>query len=116
MRQAATIPKATETTAIATAASPAIAAAAWHVYMIATQAGTLYTGITTDLARRLQEHRSGSRGARYFKMSAATRIVYCEQQPSRSDALRREAAIKRMTRSEKLALIAAAGTAATVTA
>lgn len=82
-------------------------AAAWQVYIVANAAGALYTGITTDLARRLSEHREGRRGARFFRFAAAARLLYFEQHDSRSGASRREAAIKRMSRRAKLALIAA---------
>lgn len=77
----------------------------WVVYIVQTGSGTLYTGITTDAQRRFREHRSGKRGARFFRLSPASEIVYREVQPDRATASRREAAIKKMTRSQKLALI-----------
>jgi putative endonuclease len=77
----------------------------WTVYMIESESGKLYTGITNDLHRRLQEHQSGSRGARFFHFSDAKAVVYQESQPNRSEATKREAAIKRLNRQQKLALI-----------
>jgi putative endonuclease len=78
----------------------------WYVYIVATARGSLYTGITTDVERRFGEHRGGQRGARYFRLAAAARILHVEAHESRSSASKREAAIKKMTRAEKLALAA----------
>ena len=80
----------------------------WHVYIVSTARGSLYTGITTDVERRFGEHRRGQRGARYFRLAAAARVLYVEAHESRSSASKREAAIKKMNRTDKLALIAAA--------
>lgn len=79
------------------------------MYIVANATGALYTGITTDLARRLGEHRGGRRGARFFRFAAAARLLYTEQCESRASASRREAAIKRLSRADKLALIGATG-------
>lgn len=79
----------------------------WTVYIIRCDDGTLYTGITTDLARRLGEHSSGPRGARYFNGRNPMRIEYSECGHSRSTASRRESEIKRLSRTDKLRLIAA---------
>lgn len=78
----------------------------WYVYILRCGDGTLYTGCTDDVDRRLAAHRSG-RGAKYTRGRLPLTLVYREAQPGRSAALRREAAIKRMTRSEKLRLIEA---------
>ena len=75
------------------------------VYILRCGDGTLYTGCTNDLPRRLQAHQSG-RGAKYTR-SLPVELVYQEAVPDRSAALRREAAIKRLDRRRKLALIAA---------
>lgn len=80
-------------------------ASRWQVYILAAASGALYTGITTDVARRRREHADGRRGARFFRFAAAARLVYLEPQVSRSSASKREAAIKRLTRQQKLALI-----------
>jgi len=76
----------------------------WHVYVLRCADGTLYTGITTDLARRVEEHNSGE-GARYTASRGPVALVYDEAAPDRSAASRREAAIKKLSRAEKLALI-----------
>ena len=83
----------------------------WYVYIIEADDGTLYTGITTDLGRRWREHRKGGRGARYFRGRQPRAYAYVEGVGDRAEASRREAAIKRLRRVDKLALIAAgAGT------
>ena len=78
----------------------------WWVYILRCGDGTLYTGCTNDLPRRLQAHQSG-RGAKYTRSRLPVELVYQEAVPDRSAALRREAAIKRMDRRAKQALIAA---------
>ncbi len=77
----------------------------WVVYIIETESGKLYTGITTDLNRRFQEHSEKKRGAKFFSVSAPKRILFRENHSSRSEASIREAEIKRMKRSQKLELI-----------
>ena len=67
--------------------------------------GTLYTGITDDVERRLAAHRAG-RGAKYTRGRGPLELVYLEQVPDKSAALRRELAVKALPRSKKLALIA----------
>ena len=70
--------------------------------------GTLYTGITTDVARRVAEHNGDSGlGARYTRSRRPVALVYVESADSRAQASRREAAIKRLDRARKLALSAA---------
>jgi putative endonuclease len=69
--------------------------------------GSLYTGITTDLVRRLAEHNGdGPAGARYTRSRRPVLLVYREDASNRSDASQREAAIKRLDRARKLALCA----------
>ena len=75
------------------------------VYMVECRDGTLYTGWTTDLAKRVSAHSSG-RGAKYTRSRAPVRLVYAEACAGKSAALRREAAIKKLTRAQKLALAA----------
>lgn len=77
---------------------------AWFVYMLRCGDGSLYTGCTNDLPRRLEAHRSG-RGAKYTRSRLPVALVYREAVADRSAALRREAAVKRLTRRQKLALI-----------
>lgn len=79
---------------------------AWSVYMLLCGDGTLYTGCTSDMARRLAVHRSG-KGAKYTRSRLPVSLAYREDSPDRSAALRREAEIKRLTRQQKLNLIAA---------
>lgn len=75
----------------------------WTVYLARCRDGTLYTGITTDPDRRLAEHNSGG-GAAYTRSRLPIALVYQEEVLSRSCALRREHAIKRLTRAGKEAL------------
>lgn len=77
----------------------------WTVYIVSGRDGALYTGITTDLQRRLHEHNHTTRGARWCRGRRPVSLRWSETRESRGDALRREAEIKRLTREEKLALI-----------
>jgi putative endonuclease len=81
--------------------------AEWTVYMIRCSDGSLYTGVTTDLERRFREHATGVRGARYFNGRSPVAVVYREAGHDRSSASRREAAIKKLSREEKLRLVQA---------
>lgn len=74
------------------------------VYMVECADGTLYTGWTNRLEQRLAAHNSG-RGAKYTRSRRPVRLVWSETQPDCSSALRREAAVKRLSRQEKLALV-----------
>jgi putative endonuclease len=76
------------------------------VYLLRCRDGSLYTGITNDLARRLAKHRAGTASA-YTRSRRPLVLAYHEPQPDRGAALRREAAIRRLSRREKLALCAA---------
>ncbi|HEX5964182.1 MAG TPA: GIY-YIG nuclease family protein [Gemmatimonadales bacterium] len=76
----------------------------WTVYLARCNDGTLYTGITTDLKRRLAEHNSGC-GASYTRSRAPIVLVYWEPADDQSGALRRERAIKRLSRTEKEKLV-----------
>ena len=76
----------------------------WYVYMLRCGDGTLYTGITDDIPRRLAAHRAG-KGAKYTRGRGPLELVYQERVPDKSAALRREAAIKRLRRREKERLI-----------
>jgi putative endonuclease len=75
----------------------------WTVYLARCGDGTLYTGVTTDPERRLAEHNRGC-GAAYTRSRLPVELIYLERVGSRSHALRREHAIKRMSRAEKEAL------------
>lgn len=75
----------------------------WILYMLECGDGSLYTGITVDVARRLEAHRSG-KGAKYTRGRGPLTLRYQETCESYPQALRREAQIKRLPRKEKLAL------------
>jgi len=78
----------------------------WCVYLLRCRDGSLYTGITNDLPRRLRVHAAG-KASRYTRSRLPVEVVYTEPQPSKSTALKREAAIKKLRRSEKEKLLAA---------
>ena len=80
----------------------------WSIYIIEASDTSLYTGITTDVERRFQQHLQGRRGARYFNGRRPLEVVYREDGHSRSSASRREAEIKKLTRAQKRDLIEAA--------
>ncbi len=80
----------------------------WLVYLLACADGSLYCGATSDLARRLAAHQAG-RGARYTRSRLPVRVAWSEPARDQGAALRREAAVKRLTRREKLALVAGRG-------
>ncbi|MCC8029949.1 MAG: GIY-YIG nuclease family protein [Lachnospiraceae bacterium] len=75
-----------------------------YTYMLECGDGSIYTGWTNDIEKRLASHRSGS-GAKYTRGRGPLRLVYLEVLESRSEAMHREAYIKRMSRIEKQALI-----------
>jgi putative endonuclease len=75
----------------------------WIVYIIECADRTLYTGITNDLAARLEKHANGT-GARYTRGRAPYDVIYTEVYETRSLALKREAGIKRMSKLEKIGL------------
>ncbi len=79
--------------------------AAWFVYLLRCADGTLYTGITTDIDRRLAEHNGeGGLGARYTRSRRPVELAYVEPADCRAAAARREASIKQLDRARKLAL------------
>lgn len=77
----------------------------WLVYILRCRDGSLYTGITNDLPKRLQAHGTG-KASRYTRSRLPVRLAYQEQQPTKSLALKREAAIKALPRAAKLRLLA----------
>jgi putative endonuclease len=79
--------------------------AAWFVYVVRCRDGSLYTGISTDVAARVAAH-NGGRGARYTRSRLPVALVMVERRRTRGAALRREAAIKALDRPRKLALLA----------
>ena len=76
----------------------------WHVYIVECADGSLYTGITTNLERRILEHNSG-KGARYTSGRCPVRLVYSQPAASRSEAGVREAHIKKLKRADKIRMI-----------
>ena len=76
----------------------------WYVYMLRCADDSLYTGITTDVNRRCDQHNAG-RASRYTRSRLPIRLVYKEALTSRSLALKREAAMKQLSRMEKESLI-----------
>ena len=76
----------------------------WYLYILRCGDGSLYTGITTDVESRLQQHRAG-KGAKYTRGRTPLELVYRETCGSHSDALKREAAVKKLPRQEKLLMI-----------
>lgn len=79
-----------------------------YVYILLCSDGTLYTGYTTDPSRRLEEHNKGT-GAKYTRSRLPVSMVYIEEGSDLSWGLRREAAIKKLSRRDKLKLIEKAG-------
>lgn len=77
----------------------------WHIYIVRCRDGTLYTGITDDIAKRMVAHNAG-KGAKYTRGRGPVTLVYSEQAKSHSQALRREYRIKQLSRVEKESVIA----------
>lgn len=78
----------------------------WNLYILRCRGGTLYTGIAKDIAARVRKHKQ-SKGAAYTRTHLPVKLVYQENGMTRSQALIREAQIKRMARTEKLDLVKA---------
>ena len=77
----------------------------WYLYILRCADDTLYTGITDDLNRRLSAHREG-KGAKYTRARLPVELVWWEECPTKQAAMSREWHVKRLTREQKLALIA----------
>jgi len=77
----------------------------YFVYILECSDGTLYTGITSDLERRIKEHNSSKLGAKYTKIRRPVELVYSKKYTNRSEALIEEARIKKINRREKIELI-----------
>ncbi len=78
------------------------------VYMLECADGSLYTGWTPDLENRVRQHNAG-RGSKYVRSRLPAQLRYSESYDTRAEAMRREYAMKKLSRSEKLALIANQG-------
>ena len=77
----------------------------YYVYILECSDSTLYTGITTDIDRRVDEHNNSDKGAKYTKLRRPVTLVYREEAEDRSSASKREYAIKKLSRKAKLELI-----------
>lgn len=77
----------------------------WFVYIVQCNDNSLYTGITTDIDRRINEHNTSLKGAKYTRNKRPVTIVYFEMAIDRSMASKRESEIKKLSRSNKLKLI-----------
>ena len=74
----------------------------WFMYVVKCSDGTLYTGITTDVMRRLHEHNGTKRGAKYTRARRPVKLVHCIDFNDRSSASKAEARFKRLSRKEKM--------------
>lgn len=77
----------------------------YFVYILECSDGSLYTGITTDVPKRLDEHNTSSKGAKYTKARRPVKLLFEEPSSDRSSASKREYEIKKLTRMQKLELI-----------
>lgn len=77
----------------------------YYVYILECSDKSLYTGWTTNIDKRVQEHNNGKDGAKYTRSRRPVKLVYAETFPSLSEALRRETGIKKLSRVEKVQLI-----------
>lgn len=85
---------------------PEPAVKCWQVYIVECADGSLYTGISTDVDARVSLHNEG-KGAKYTRSRAPVKLVYMESAETKSEALRREIAIKKLTAKAKRKLLAA---------
>jgi len=83
----------------------AVSQAAWFVYLVRCRDGSFYCGIAKDLARRIAEHNSADKGAKYTRGRRPVQLIYTEEVSSRAKATQREGRIKRMNRAQKMSLI-----------
>jgi putative endonuclease len=89
----------------AATATPASEPGCWYLYLIETVRGKLYTGITTDIERRFQQHQSGRGGAKFFRTDPPLRLRLRQTYADRSSASKEEYRIKQLTPRQKWALI-----------
>ncbi len=78
----------------------------WYVYILKCKDDTFYTGVTTDIARRLEEHNTSPKGAKYTSTRRPAILVYQETYPTRSLAQKQERLVQGLKRSIKMALVA----------
>lgn len=79
----------------------------YFVYMLETEKGTIYTGITTDVLRRFKEHQDGRlhKGAKYTNANKPVKILYTKEYETKSEAMKEEYRIKRLPRGKKIEMI-----------
>jgi putative endonuclease len=77
----------------------------YYIYILRCSDDTLYTGIAKDLDKRLKEHNESDKGAKYTRVRRPVKLVYAEEAKDRSEASKREYAIKKLNRDKKLQLI-----------
>ncbi len=77
----------------------------WYLYVVQCSDGTLYTGVTTDIDRRINEHNTSSRGAKYTKARRPVKLVYKRRYANRSEAQSAEYQFKKLLRGQKLEII-----------
>lgn len=77
----------------------------WQVYILKCADETFYTGITTDLQRRVEQHNGSALGAKYTKGRGPVEVVYTKKFKNRSSASKEESRIKKLTRQEKLGMM-----------
>jgi putative endonuclease len=82
-----------------------MSAATWYIYILRCRDNSLYTGVTTDCARRLHEHNHTLRGAKYTRARRPVTLAYQEEATDRATAQRREAQIKRLSAAQKASLL-----------
>ena len=81
----------------------------WLVYIVECSDGTYYTGVSTDTRRRLSEHNNSKKGAKYTRTRRPVALVYEREHSSRSEAMKEEYRIKKLSRKEKTRLILSSG-------
>ena len=90
--------------------TPIKSSSLWYLYVVRCANGHLYTGVTTNVARRFSEHQSGGiKSAKYLRGKGPLTLMYQEQVGCHGDALRREIAVKKLSRAQKLVLIESGG-------
>jgi len=77
----------------------------WFVYMLRCADNSLYTGVTTDISRRVDEHNSNNSVTKYTRIRQPVSVVYFERAESRSEACKREAQLKKLTKKDKESLV-----------
>jgi len=77
----------------------------WFVYILRCSDDSLYTGVTTNLSRRVNEHNNSKKGAKYTRTRQPVQLVWSAECGSRSEAMKREASIKKLNRPKKLLLV-----------